>query len=292
MEEYVKLTDGLIDIGLCPLVSYLYSIRDKIGNKAILYTGDGGDKMLGPLGFRSNIFNVQELLSYIIETDHVFALDEISSMLDIHEDIFREHLKNHFMRYPERTMEGKFAHFRVFERGFKWLFVGEDRNRLFLWSTTPFYSIHFFRASMKMSQRVKEYYLLYKDFLSSLNPVLSRIQYYNRLVPLSIPNRLLKFYLTAFEWLKTHFHEPGTTSIIKSLISEPPQEMSNETKKLMLKLLGQKGVFNSLDPTRMGETIIKEKNQMKLNILATLILHANLVKSSGNIHKRNKKIHD
>jgi asparagine synthase (glutamine-hydrolysing) len=281
-EDYVKLTDGLLSIGLRPRISYFYGLREKIGNKAILYTGDGGDKTLSPLGFKFNISNVQELLSYIIETDHVFDLDDISSMLNLHKENFREHLKNYLITYPEKTMEGKFAHFKVFERGFKWLFVGEDRNRFFLWSTSPFYSVRFFRASMKRSQRVKEHYMLYKNFLLSLNPVMSRIQYYDRLIPLSIPNVLLKLYLTAFEWLKTHFYELGTANPINLLIGEPPQEMSDETKKLILQLLGQKDIFNFLNSSRVGETIIKEKNQTRLNILATLILHASLVKSSHN----------
>lgn len=279
-EDYVKLTDGLLDIGLRSLFSYLHGIREKIASKVILYTGDGGDKTLGPLGFKSNISNVESLLQYIIETNHIFDLNEISSILDISKDAFKKHLKNHLMAYPEETMEGKFAHFKVFERAFKWLFVGEDRNRLFMWSTTPFYSIHFFRASMKMSQHVKEHYILYKNFLSSLNPILSRIRYYDRLIPLCIPNLLLKFYLTAFEWLKTHFYEPGTTNPINLLIGKPAQERTDETKKLILQLLGRKNVSNFLVPSRVSDTIINEINQIKLNNLATLVLYASLGNSS------------
>ena len=280
-EDYVKLTDGLLDMGLRALVSYLYGVREKTGNKAILYTGDGGDKTLGPLGSKFNISNVENLLQCIIETDHVFNPDEISFMLNIHKDAFKEHLKKHLMAFPEKTMEGKFVHFKVFERGFKWLFVGEDRNRFFLWSTTPFYSIHFFRASMKMSQRFKDHYILYKNFLLSLNPFLSRIPYYDRLIPLSIPNSLLKLYLTVFEWLKRYFYKPGTTNPIDLLSGKPVQEGTDEMKKLILQFLGQKNIFDFLKQPQISETIKKETNHMKLNTLAALVLYASLVNSSS-----------
>jgi len=287
--DYAKLTDGLLDIGLRPLVSYLYGVREKIGNKVILYTGDGGDKTVGPTALKSGIFNLEELLQYIIETDHFFDLNEISSMLNIQKGIFQEHLKKHLMAYPEKTMEGKFVHFKVFERGFKWLFVGEDRNRFFMWSTTPFYYTRFFRASMKVSQRFKEHYILYKNFLSSLNPFLPRIRYYNRLVPLSVPNWLLKLYLTIFESLKKRFYDTGgragTTNPISLLSArahvKPAQERTGDIRRLMLQLLSQKNVFNSLDQSRISETIKKETNQMKLDILAALVLYASLIKSTS-----------
>ena len=284
-EDYVKLTDGLGSTSwmLCDVMSFLYGIREKIGNKAILYTGDGGDKTVGPLTCPCNISNVKKLLQYIIETDHIFDMDEISSMLNIHKGTFKEHLEKHIMAFPEKTMEGKLVHFKVFERGFKGMFVGEDRNRIILWSTTPFYSIHFFRASMKVSQRFKNHYILYKNFLSSLNPFLSRIQYYNRLIPLSMPNWLLKLYLFFFEWLKRHFYEPGTTSPIDLLSDKRArkraQERTDEIRKLILRFLGQKGVFNFLEQSRVREIVKKERNQMKLDTLAALVIYASLVES-------------
>lgn len=280
-EECVKLTDGLIDIGLRPRLSYLYGLRQAAGNEAILYTGDGGDKTLSALGFRFDIANVQRLLSYIIEADRIFDLDEISSILELDKDAFTKHLENHIELYPEKTMEGKFVHFKIFERGFKWLFVGEDRNRLFLWSTTPFYNFRFFNASMEESQRKKEYYMLYKDFLSFLNPALSRIQYYDRFVPLSTPNSLLKLFLFTFDWLKTHFYRKGTLNLVDIVLGERGHQMPNETKDSLLRILRGR-TLDSFNPFQTIKTITREKNQSKLNILATLILYLSLVSSPEN----------
>ena len=278
-EDYVKLTDCLISMRLRNVVSYLYGIREKMEKKAILYTGDGGHQLKREyVHTLKNISNVEKLLDYIMETDHIFDIDEISSMLNIDKASFKEHLKKHIMAYPEKTMEGKLIHFKQFERYFKWMFVGEDRNRLFLWSTTPFYSIHLFRASMRVPQRFKEHYILYKNFLSSLNPVLSRIQYYDRLIPLSVPDWLLKLYLSAFEWLRRHFYKKGTTSPIDLLSGERAQERTDEMRKLILKFLGQKCVSSFLEQSRVSEVTKKTKNPNKLNILAPLVVYADLLK--------------
>lgn len=282
-EDYVLLTDCFSTPKLSHIVSYLYGIRERIGNKAILYTGDGGDKTVSPLScarVRSDISNEGKLLQYIIESNHIFDIDEIISILNIDKSAFKRHLEKHIMAFPEKTMEGKLVHFMVFERGFKSMFVGEDKNRFFLWSTTPYYSIHFFGPAMKMSQRAKDYYVLYKNFLSGLNPFLSQIQYYDRIIPLSIPDWLLKMYLSIFDWLKRHFYEKGTTSPIDLLSGERPYEKTDEMRKLILKSLGPKSVFSSLEQCRIREITKETTNQAKLNKLAALVVYASHVSSA------------
>jgi asparagine synthase (glutamine-hydrolysing) len=277
-EDYVKLTDGLLDIGMRSRISYLYGLRLAAGTEAIVHTGDGGDKTLSALGFRYSVTNVQRLLQHIVATDKIFSLAEICSILGLDEAAFNRHLEDHIMLYPEHTMEGKFAHFRIFERGFKWLYVGEDRNRLFLWNTTPFYDFSFFVSSMEESQHAKEYYRLYKEFLSCLNPKLPRFRYYDRLVPLSIPNPLLKLFLFAFEWLKTRFYRRGTLNVFDLLLGQQVNQMPNETKNLLLNILSE-GTSDYFATFPTIKTITEEKNQAKLNILATLVLYLSLARS-------------
>lgn len=277
-KDYVKLTDGLFDMGLRHLVPYLFEVKRRMGSRAILYTGDGGDKTLAPLGLGPNIKSLDNLLEHIVETDHIFDLDEISSLLNIQKRALMEHIKKHLLAYPETTLEGKFVHFKVFERAFKWLFAGEDRNRMFLWSVTPFYSVPFFRASMKLPQHLKKHYKLYKNFLLGLNPWLPRIQYYDRLVRLSIPDCLLRLYLDIFEWLKRNFHEPGTSSPLDLLGRRSNQQDTEEARKLTLQFLDQKNVVSFFELSRVREKIRKETNPAKLNTLTSLLLYTSLMK--------------
>jgi asparagine synthase (glutamine-hydrolysing) len=278
-EDYTMLTDGLIDVGLQSRISYFYALRKVAGNEVMAYTGDGGDKTLSALGFRYSIADEKSLLQYIMETDQIFRLTEICSILNLDKDVFTKHLESHLMRYPEVTMEGKFAHFRIFERGFKWLFVGEDRNRLFMWSTTPFYDLSFFRASMEVSQSGKDYYRLYKEFLSILNPVLPRIKYHDRLVPLSIPNSLLRLFLFVFDWLKAHFYKRGTVNFFDLFLGQQVDQMPKLTKDFLLHILSLE-TLDFFDPSTTRRVVVEEKNQSKLNVLATLILYSNSVRFS------------
>jgi len=287
-EDYVKLTDGIGSSMLPHIISYLYGIRERVGYKAILHTGDGGFLLKPedpPISGTRNFSDVEKLLQYIIETEHIFDLDEISSILAIDESAFKEHLNKLITAFPEKTMEGKLMHFLLFERSFKLYFPGEDKNRIILWSTTPFYSIPFLRASTNVSQSFKDHHILYKNLLSSLNTSLSRIRYYDRLIPLSVPGWLLKLYFLVFGWLKRHLHESGILSVNPiDLLGDKrshkrAQERTDEIKKLTLRFLGQTGV-DFLEQSRVREIVKKERNQLKLSVLASLVIYASLIRSS------------
>jgi asparagine synthase (glutamine-hydrolysing) len=64
----------------------------------------------------------------------------------------------------------------LFERGFKWLFEGEDRNRQFFWSVSPFYGREPFRLAMDCPSRLKARYALYRRFMESLSPELIDVE--------------------------------------------------------------------------------------------------------------------
>jgi len=68
------------------------------------------------------------------------------------------------------------VHFLVFERGFKWLFEGEDRNRHFFWSTAPFYGRQVFTRAMRCPANLKANYLVYRLFMEALGPSLVDVE--------------------------------------------------------------------------------------------------------------------
>ena len=62
---------------------------------------------------------------------------------------------------------------------------GEDRNRHFFWSATPFYSFDFFHYAMNCQDRDKQAYHLYREFLAQLHPAVGGIDYADWQAPLS-----------------------------------------------------------------------------------------------------------
>jgi asparagine synthase (glutamine-hydrolysing) len=290
-EDYVKLTDGLIDIGLTSLIPFLYGLRQELGNNVILYTGDGGDKTAGRscvILNSKNVRTLEQLLEYILENEHVFDIDAVSSLLNLPDGFLREHIRQYIADFPEKTIEGKFTHFKILGRAFKWSFLGEDRNRFFLWSTTPFYSVEFFSAAMKVPQAFKDHWILYKNFLSCLNPVLPKIRYYDRLVPLSLPDWLLISYVDFFEGLRKRYYKPGTTNPVNVVSRRIVQadgaraqvvDKAEGMRSAVLDLLNTDKNVKFLDPSQTRKIIKTETNQVKLNTLATLIIYAGIIKN-------------
>jgi asparagine synthase (glutamine-hydrolysing) len=62
---------------------------------------------------------------------------------------------------------------------------GEDRNRHFFWSATPFYAFEFFHYAMNCPDRDKQGYRLYREFLAQLHPAAGDIDYADWQAPLS-----------------------------------------------------------------------------------------------------------
>jgi asparagine synthase (glutamine-hydrolysing) len=72
----------------------------------------------------------------------------------------------------------------IYERAFKWLFEGEDRNRFYFWTVAPFYSAVFFQYAMKCPQKQKADFELYREFFRILSPSLASIENANWRTPL------------------------------------------------------------------------------------------------------------
>jgi asparagine synthase (glutamine-hydrolysing) len=85
-------------------------------------------------------------------------------------------LEQRLRSYPEDDLEDKHIHFVLFERGFKWLFEGEDRNRSFFWSSSPFYGREPFRIAMGCPAGFKSNYVLYRHFIEAMNPSLVDVE--------------------------------------------------------------------------------------------------------------------
>ncbi|MBU0984793.1 MAG: hypothetical protein KKA42_13035, partial [candidate division Zixibacteria bacterium] len=93
---------------------------------------------------------------------------------------FEEELMALTSTYPEQSPNQKYVHFHLAERGANWLFEGEDRNRAWLWSSSPFYSQPFFRLAVSCPDELKYGHDLYATFLKNLSPELADLADVNR----------------------------------------------------------------------------------------------------------------
>ena len=195
MRELTKLKDGLNCADMGFILDFFIQIRHNFGNKVVYYTGDGG-KILKPLAPVEKIESIDELVDMIfIEHSNVFKINEIAKLIDVNEEEIKKDIKHILLDYPENDLIQKYIHFIIFERTYKWAFEGEDRNRFFFWSTSPFFSTPFFKYAISIPDNYKKNFKLYKMFLESLNTESLKIPYANwpriRLLPISLSYSLI-----------------------------------------------------------------------------------------------------
>lgn len=165
-EDYdylLKIKGGMNELGMAFIIPFFKKIK-RAG--MIYFTGDGGDKLLPDLRPMRKIRSGESLIRYILRYETKISLDELSSFIKVKETDLLKHIEQLLDSYPEDKYENKYKHFLIAERAMKWLFEGEDRNRYFFRSISPFYSQAFFRYAMECPDDLKKDYKLFRLFLN------------------------------------------------------------------------------------------------------------------------------
>lgn len=170
VHEILTAKNGLNSLGMSFILPFFSELTAAFGTRVNHFTGDGGDKILPDLRPFHKIKNMRELTDYTIRSDQIFSLEKVSKLLRLEKDRIYEEISEQLERYPEKDFSSKYIHFLIYERAFKWLFEGEDRNRFYFWSSSPFYSIKLFQYAMNCPNNLKKNYKLYRLFLKTLSP--------------------------------------------------------------------------------------------------------------------------
>lgn len=168
-ETLLSLKSGMNHLGMAFILAFLSELRTTHGPQFTYVTGDGGDKALPDQSPPKSLTTVGAVADYILARDSlVFSASEVADLLDVPEARLRETLCTHLASYPESDPTQVYKHFKITQRGFNWLFEGEDRNRAYGWSTSPFYSVPFFETAMSFADDEKTDNRLYRSFMREL----------------------------------------------------------------------------------------------------------------------------
>jgi asparagine synthase (glutamine-hydrolysing) len=171
----LSMKAGLNSLSMSFILQFFDMLRSTYGSEINYITGDGGDKVLIDLRPKASLRSLSDLVQYIVSRHQLFSLEDVSRMTGVLErDIIRS-ISEQVDSYPEQDFDNKLVHFVIFERGRKWLFEGEDRNRNFFWHLAPFYGIQFFRYAMNCPDEQKADHTLYKELLVKLSPEVAAI---------------------------------------------------------------------------------------------------------------------
>ncbi|AQL44654.1 hypothetical protein BV210_17975 (plasmid) [Halorientalis sp. IM1011] len=176
-ETLLELKQGMNYLRLSFLVDFLERLDPPRG-AATYVTGDGGDKVFRDMRPSRSFADRGEMVDYAIAANSIFDASEAAAIAGVPEERLRASVRDRFEQYPESDHRDAYVHFLVRERGMNWLYQGEDRNRYYYWSVSPFYSQSFFRAAMQCppDQKGPEFY---QRFLRQFAPELVDIEYVN-----------------------------------------------------------------------------------------------------------------
>ncbi|WP_101298329.1 asparagine synthase-related protein [Halegenticoccus soli] len=142
-------------------------------------TGDGGDKVLADLTAGRPLSTERTLVRHIVETNGIFPPEDAARVAGIDEKRLVESVRERIGSYPEDDLDAKHVHFLIRERGMNWLTHGEDRNRYYFPSLSPFYARPVFEYAMNCPPEQKARRGLYREFLGALSPAVADIEYAN-----------------------------------------------------------------------------------------------------------------
>jgi asparagine synthase (glutamine-hydrolysing) len=188
------------------MIPILERLKQKNDSSITFFTGYGGDRLLRKLRFKRKLSSMDELINYMIRDIYgasvLFSIQDVAALTNMKEDDIIGRLRRNLASYPERSLDQKLVHFIFYEGVFSDEVESEDRNRAYMWSVSPYYSIPFFKYAMNCSDSIKIHMRLQSDFLLTLSPAAAAIK--NAVLDCSITSKkykLIQFLIT----LRRHY---------------------------------------------------------------------------------------
>ena len=183
--QLLDLKSGANNLCMSFILPFFRQLMEEFGPGMTYFTGDGGGDALGISCPYRLIGNPQALLDHVIERYQIWPLDEVAALTRLASQDIKAEIAAHLASYPETAPDRKYKHFFCLEVATKTYHEGEDRNRHFFWSVTPFYAFEFFHYALNCPDRDKQDYRLYREFLAQLHPAVDGIDYADWQAPLS-----------------------------------------------------------------------------------------------------------
>ena len=179
IQTLLRLKQGANNLEMSFILTFLGGLLRTFGGNLTYFTGDGGGDTLGESRPYRRLSSPDSLWRYLIERYQVFPLHQAASLTGVAPSDFVGILADLLESYPERTMIRKYQHFFCLEVAVKQYNEGEDRNRQYFWSVSPFYAPRFFDYALSCPDDQKFALRLYREFLGILSPDLEKLPYAN-----------------------------------------------------------------------------------------------------------------
>ncbi|AGN00965.1 asparagine synthase (glutamine-hydrolyzing) [Salinarchaeum sp. Harcht-Bsk1] len=180
----LETKQGTNYLGMAFILDFFEQLRNRHGT-ATYVTGDGGDKVLVDLEPATTPGSESELVDHAIAANSRLSLETAADVANVDADAIRASVAQRIGSYPESDLARRYVHFLVRERGVNFLVQGEDRNRYYAWSVSPFYALPVFEYAMNCPDDQKAYRGLVAAILERFDPGLVDLPYPNYGAPIS-----------------------------------------------------------------------------------------------------------
>ncbi len=190
----LRMKSGMNFLGMSFSMPLFDQIRDTWGGNITYFTGEGGGLLIPDNRPFRKMKNLDDLTSHLIERNCILSLEQTASITGIESDYIFDSIRDYLDACPETDLAMKYVHFIVCERNLKWTAEGEDRNRFFFWTVTPFNSLKFFHFVMNVPDFMKSKHRLYREFLLRLSPRAAALNNSNWNLPIAGKKYLIYMY--------------------------------------------------------------------------------------------------
>lgn len=134
----LRLKGGANYLGMAFVLPFLERVAAEHGRGAVVFTGDFGGRVMRHEAPLIHLRDDPDLAAYVARREAILPLDTVAALLRLPAAAIRDGIQACVARYPERAADQRYLHYILYERGVRWMFEGEDRNRCFFWSVSPY----------------------------------------------------------------------------------------------------------------------------------------------------------
>jgi asparagine synthase (glutamine-hydrolysing) len=253
-------------------------IHKNFGDNIRFFTGDGGNQVMyslkPPLRFKS----VPELTEYITNVSSIFDLEEICRILGLNKSSLEEKIITEIEEFPENDLRDKYAHFKVFSRGVRFVLEGEDRSRFHFWTSAPFWNVRLLKQSLMLPDRYKANFRMYIKLFEYIDKRALEIKYSNIRLPLTSPLTGFYMHLKSIAKSQKLLFQLGRRIILREQFSGYSSEPLNKYLRMIANESNEVG--RHIDLKALAKAEANGFTKMQYYLLATVVLRIALIENN------------
>ncbi len=259
---------GMNYLGMSFFLDFLQRLAGGGEPAGLMLTGDGGDKVFPCLTAEVELPDGRSLLKHLYRQHAFFHPRIAAASFGLTQQVIDSYLLDLVKGYPGSGYAVKYKWFLLAERSGRWLTEGEDRNRHFVRSETPFLDPAFYQGAMRIPDEWKKGNAFYSMFIQILSPELNKIRLANNpIIPKYLANGGYQVLLSQMRRIRSSLesYRPGSGKI-------PQFKMQGWIIDTLSGKYQDSPVLNELMPGKIlaDRESLKKMNRPQLNILLTL----------------------